>query len=176
MVTTKNTTTNLYSIATENQAFKKTYASPCVEVWECKETRAKSLHATVSFLPGDTINQIQIKEYVTKPNYLSVQINEEQHIMLAPEFLQYINHSCDPNVFFDTANMIVVCLKKIEIGEEITFFYPSTEWSMSQGFDCFCGSEECLKKIQGSAYLSPDVLKKYKLSGHIQAKIEQAKN
>jgi len=175
MVNSKNTTTNFYSLATENQAFNKIDASPCVEVWECKETGAKSLHATIQFLPHDIINQIKIKEYVTKPNYLSVQINDEQHIMLAPEFLQYINHSCDPNVFFDTANKVVVCLKKIEIGEPITFFYPSTEWSMSQSFDCFCSSEKCLQKIQGSAYLSPDILRKYKLSEHIQAKVEKAK-
>lgn len=26
-------------------------------------------------------------------------------------------------------------------GQDITFFYPSTEWDMAQGFECSCGAE-----------------------------------
>jgi hypothetical protein len=26
-------------------------------------------------------------------------------------------------------------------GQDITFFYPSTEWDMAQGFDCSCGAK-----------------------------------
>ena len=95
-----------------------------------------------------------------------------QHIMLDPEFLQYINHSCDPNVFFDTENKKVIALKNIEKGEELTFFYPSTEWSMDQEFDCLCSSKNCLDKIQGAAHLPLDVLSQYKLSEYIQKKLE----
>lgn len=65
--------------------------------------------------------------------------------------------------------MVISCLKKIEINEAMTFFYPSTEWSMEQAFDCLCGSNKCLQKIQGAAYLSSDVLNNYRLSEHIQA-------
>ncbi|MEA5581763.1 SET domain-containing protein-lysine N-methyltransferase [Nodularia harveyana UHCC-0300] len=156
-------------MATEIPTLRKIAVSSFAEIWECRKTEAKSLHATIEFLPGDIIHQIEVKEYLKKPNYLSVQIDDEQHIMLAPEFLQYLNHSCDPNVFFNMAEMKIVCLKKIEIGEEMMFFYPSTEWSMSQSFDCCCGSEKCLNKIQGSAYLPLDILTKYKLSEYIQS-------
>ncbi|MGK7904081.1 MAG: SET domain-containing protein-lysine N-methyltransferase [Hormoscilla sp.] len=64
--------------------------------------------------------------------------------MLDPDFLQYINHSCAPNVFFDTSDLFLRALSKIEIGEELTFFYPSTEWSMDRQFDCLCQSKDCL--------------------------------
>ena len=37
--------------------------------------------------------------------YLTVQTGADRHITLMPEFLQYINHSCGPNVFFNTATI-----------------------------------------------------------------------
>ena len=159
--------TNLFTVSSDHQTLRKYQVSSFAEIWESKETGAKSLHATKEFLPGEVISEIKIKEYVNKPSYLSVQINETQHIMLAPEHLQYINHSCEPNVFFDTSNMMVSCLKKISIGEAMTFFYPSTEWSMTQSFDCLCGEKQCLGKIQGAAQMSPDVLQNYRLTEHI---------
>ncbi|NES85418.1 MAG: hypothetical protein F6K10_30635 [Moorea sp. SIO2B7] len=55
MVNSTKTTTNFYSIPTENQAFQKIDVSSSAAVWECKETRAKSLHATIKFLPGDLV-------------------------------------------------------------------------------------------------------------------------
>jgi hypothetical protein len=33
--------------------------------------------------------------------------------------------------------------KGIEVGQELTFFYPSTEWDMAQGFECICGTATC---------------------------------
>ncbi len=88
--------------------------------------------------------------------------------MLNPEYLQYINHSCNPNVFFDIENMVLIALRNIEMGEELTFFYPSTEWSMDRGFNCICESQNCLGYIQGAAHLPLNIFKKYKLSGYIQ--------
>jgi SET domain-containing protein len=40
--------------------------------------------------------------------------------------MQYINHSCDPNVAFDTTAFKLVALKDIKAGDELVFFYPST--------------------------------------------------
>lgn len=160
-----------FSLKVKSQNFKKYQVAPFAEIWECPETGEKSLRSCVKFNPGDTIATFGIKDRVKEPNYLSVQIDDTEHILLDPEFLQYINHSCTPNVFFDTTNMVVTCLNKIDIGEAMTFFYPSTEWSMAQGFDCLCGSEQCLGKIQGAVYLSPDILKNYRLSEHIINKI-----
>lgn len=162
--------TEAFSIAIQSQKFFKDKVAPFAEIWECTETGEKFLHSCVKFMPGDTIARFGIKASVEQPNYLSVQIDDTEHILLQPEFLQYINHSCEPNVFFDTTNMVVTCLKTIDIGESMTFFYPSTEWSMAKAFDCLCGNKKCLGKIQGAAYLSTDVLKNYMLAEHIQKK------
>ena len=157
-----------YSVISNEQELTKEKVSDFAEIWECKKTGAKALHSTREFFPGDIIAKLGARDNIDKPHYLSVQVGDAQHILLKPKFLQYINHSCDPNVFFDTTNMVISCLKKIDVAEALTFFYPSTEWSMEQAFDCLCGSEKCLQKIQGASYLSADVLKNYRLSEHIQ--------
>lgn len=160
-----------YSVNPETE-FKKQQVSDLAELWQCQETGAKSLHAATQILPGDVISPFGVKEWLEKPNYLTIQFEDDQHILLDPVFLQYINHSCDPNVFFDTENMVVTCIKKINPKEAMTFFYPSTEWSMTQSFDCLCGSEKCLNKIQGAKYLSPSLLQQYDLSKHIEEKLQ----
>ncbi len=147
---------------------KITKVSSWAEVWECPLTGEKSLHATANFIPSDIISNFQAKEILTEPNYLTVQLNDQEHILLTPEFLQYINHSCAPNVFFNTTKKVVTCLKKISVGEEMTFFYPSTEWSMAQEFDCNCGTQGCLGRIQGAAHLHPDILLTYQISDYIK--------
>ncbi|MDF5734600.1 MAG: SET domain-containing protein-lysine N-methyltransferase [Nostoc sp. S13] len=145
-----------------------TKVSSFAEVWECPLTGEKSLHATVNFFPGEVISNLITKEILKYPNYLTVQLNEQEHIMFTSEFLHYINHSCDPNVFFDITNRVATCLRKIEVGEEMTFFYPSTEWSMAQEFDCNCGTQACLERIQGAAHLPPAILQSYQLSDYIK--------
>ena len=155
---------------------KRTKVESIAEIRECERTGNKSLHATIEFLPGQIIRRFGAKETLDRPNYLTVQISDRLHILLAPEFLQYINHSCHPNVFFDTENWIVTALKKIEIGEELTFFYPSTEWSMDRPFNCRCTSQNCLENIRGAAHLPLNILTKYQLSQHIKKMLRISKN
>ena len=58
-------------------------------------------------------------------------------------------------------------------GDELSFFYPSTEWDMAQPFDCLCGAKECRGKISGAKDMPAEVLKKYWLSSHIQELLEE---
>ncbi|MBP0021319.1 MAG: SET domain-containing protein [Cyanobacteria bacterium SBLK] len=145
--------------------------SPFAKVRECPETGYKSLYAEIAFERGEVISSFHARETFDRPSYLTLQISDLQHINIDPEFLQYINHSCNPNVFFDTIAMQVIALRNIKIGEEFSFFYPSTEWAMDRGFDCICQSENCLEFIQGAAYISPSILLDYKLSPHIRKKL-----
>lgn len=136
-------------------------------------TRQKSLQSSAHFQPGDMICPFAAKTTERYPNYLTVQIGEEQHITLSPEFLQYTNHSCDPNVFFETGAMQLICLQPIQPGDELTYFYPSTEWEMDQAFDCNCGSVSCLQVIRGAAYLPSGVRERYRFSEYISLKMKE---
>ena len=142
------------------------------EVLQNSSSGQKSLHATVSFSPGDVICPFTAGTIQDHPTYLTVQTATSKHITLMPEFLQYINHSCAPNVFFDTTSMQLICLRPLQPGDELTFFYPSTEWDMAQPFVCNCGSEECLQLINGASHLSAETLRQYRLTDFIK---EQAK-
>ena len=61
-----------------------------------------------------------------------------QHIELLPPYLMYTNHSCDPNIIFNTSSHDYEAIKDIQLGDELCFFYPSTEWEMNCPFDCLC--------------------------------------
>jgi hypothetical protein len=130
-----------------------------------------ALHALRSFQPGEVIAEFSAGTIAAEPTYLTVQVGIGKHITLQPEFLQYINHSCSPNVFFDTTTLQVVALKQIQEQEEFTFFYPSTEWEMIQTFKCYCGSPACIGDIKGAAYLPKNVWKQYRLTDFIQQQL-----
>jgi len=49
--------------------------------------------------------------------------------------------------------VIVAGPKGLKIGDELSFYYPSTEWEMTQSFDCLCGTASCLGKISGAKYM-----------------------
>ena len=152
---------------------RKTTVASFAEVREDLISGSKSLHATVAFTPGQFVHKLGAKKILEHPNYLSVQIGDHQHIMLDPEFLQYINHSCEPNVAFDPINGTVTAIRHIAVGDALTFFYPSTEWSMAQGFDCWCQSEKCLGYIQGAAHLPQTILANYTFSDYIQTRMKE---
>ncbi|KAM5468271.1 hypothetical protein MauCBS54593_005012 [Microsporum audouinii] len=121
--------------------------------------------------------------------YSTVQVSRDQHIELNSDLL-YCNHSCDPNVKFVTSTLAmeshngqadapvsgaleVWSVREILAGEELRFFYPSTEWDMSQPFRCSCGAKQCLGWVDGAKNTSTDVLRKYWLSDHIRDLLEQ---
>jgi SET domain len=127
--------------------------------------------ALQSFQSGEVIAEFSAGTIAAEPTYLTVQVDVGKHITLQPEFLQYINHSCTPNVFFDTTRMELVALKEIQQGEEMTFFYPSTEWEMKQPFNCYCGSSNCVGQVRGAAFLPKNVWRNYRLTDFIQQQL-----
>lgn len=124
-----------------------------------------------AFKAGEVISTFSAGTISAEPTYLTVQTGVSKHITLLPEFLQYINHSCEPNVFFDTTAMQLVALKDLQQDEEMVFFYPSTEWKMTQSFGCYCGNDNCLGEIKGAAYLSREAQEKYRFTDFIQQQL-----
>src|SRR5260221_11944140 len=79
------------------------------EVLQNSSSGQKSLHATVSLSPGDVICAFAAGTTQDYATYLTVQTAARAHITLMPKFLQYINNSCDPSVFFDTTAIELCC-------------------------------------------------------------------
>lgn len=148
-----------------------TFVPETVEVFTDSSTGNRSLFSKTGFKPDDVISSFYWTAIQAEPSYLTIQLGEKQHISLLPSYLACVNHSCDPNAFFDIERKQLVCIKPISRGEEILFFYPSSEWCMARPFDCHCKSRHCLQKIAGAKYLTPDEQKRYRFTGFIQKKL-----
>ncbi len=127
------------------------------------------------FKKGSIICHFSAAEILDKPNRYTVQTGIDKHIILSPLYLEYVNHSCQPNCFFDTTNFQFICLQDITRGEEFTFFYPSTEWDMEESFDCQCHNPVCLGTIKGAKYLKKSEIDRYRFSDFIGSKLTKAK-
>jgi len=115
-----------------------------------------SLFANQNFKKGNRIRPVIGKLVdASMATDEAVQFNATKFIdtkYLVPE--DFINHSCSPNTKLDIVSRWFVAIKDIHKNDEITFNYLTTEWDMGEGFECLCGSKNCLKNIKGFKYLS----------------------
>jgi hypothetical protein len=68
----------------------------------------------------------------------------------------------------DTERMLMIARRDIQKGEELSFFYPSTEWEMQAPFICLCGSTNCIHVVAGARFLPLSTLETHYLSKHIR--------
>ncbi|MCP2259044.1 SET domain-containing protein [Streptoalloteichus tenebrarius] len=125
------------------------------------------LRAAVALRAGAVLLDLAECAVAERPTIHTVQTGVDEHV--DGPTIRYLNHSCAPNTHIDVAAGKVVALRPIEVGEELTFFYPSTEWEMVGPFVCQCGTPDCIRLVTGAKELSEDVLGRYRLNEHILA-------
>ena len=131
-----------------------------------RDGKGKRLTTTKLITAGEIFHKIENYHYISAPTFTSVQVGSDRNIEEF-DYMANLNHSCDPNIFLDTERFELHAIRDIAPGEELSFFYPSTEWDMSTPFQCLCGAEHCLKHISGAKDLSLNVLSRYALNPHI---------
>jgi hypothetical protein len=127
----------------------------------------RGLASQRAFQPGDVLAAFTASRIHKHPHRMTVQVSEREHIELAPRYLELVNHGCAPNVAFDTERFALIALRPIAPSDELTFFYPSTEWFMADPFECRCGHADCLGEIRGASQLALTTLKHHHLGAHI---------
>jgi 2-polyprenyl-3-methyl-5-hydroxy-6-metoxy-1,4-benzoquinol methylase len=84
----------------------------------------------------------------------------------------YINHSCDPNVWMRD-EVTLVARRDIAVGEELTIDYAlfeeTEEWTAP--WTCRCGSEHCRGEHSGRAWRRKDLQERY--AGHFSPFINE---
>lgn len=130
------------------------------------ENKVRSLVARQDFKRGDIVYQIPTEKVSDKPNRFTVQMDRNLHTEVGK--LSALNHSCDPNVILDMDKMLVVACRDIKAGDELSFFYPSTEWEMAAPFICLCGSPSCIHVVAGARFLPLSTLEHHYLNRHIR--------
>ena len=97
----------------------------------------KGLFTNKRFVNGTKVLELD-GNYFPYPTRTSIQIGD-QHL----EHYEggHVNHHCDPNTKVIVPNFtspFLVATKNIELGEEITFDYESTEEELASPFICEC--------------------------------------
>ena len=140
--------------------------------------RNKGLFASQTIYQGEEILQctgkeISLQEAIAKGEFESdtLQVGEKKYIDFEePGVL--VNHSCNPNAGI-TKNLILIAIRDISTGEEITFDYSTTMdedyWTMK----CSCGEKTCRKRVKDFKYLPKELQKKYLQLGIVKAFIEK---
>ncbi|MGH8909840.1 MAG: SET domain-containing protein [Egibacteraceae bacterium] len=131
----------------------------------------RGLAATRSLTPNEVIADLSGCVVTDEPTVYSIALGDRRYIDEPP--VSYLNHSCMPNVFGDTGQMRMKAIRPITAGEELTFFYPSTEWEMVGPFKCMCGAPACLVWIAGAIDVPEEVLSRYELNDHIKQRLRQ---
>lgn len=139
------------------------------------ENKFRTLVTKQAYKKGEVICAMPTENITDKPNRFTVQIARDKHTHVGK--LAALNHSCSPNVILDTDKLQVVACKDIEKGEDLYFFYPSTEWEMDAPFICLCGASNCIHVVAGARFLPLSTLENHYLNPHIRdLMIELLKN
>lgn len=116
-------------------------------------------------------------EISSTPCRYSVQIGADTHIAPPAEIgvdggdaylWRFLNHSCNPNTII--VRRVLIAIKPIAAGEEITFDYNTNELAMAAPFKCRCG--HCGgAEIRGYHYLTPaeKELRRHRLADHLRS-------
>lgn len=106
------------------------------------------LFSTSLYEVGDVVLSIE-GEIIDKPSRTTIQIVPNKHVDVdAPA--KFINHSCNANC--EVRGMELIAIKKINIGDEITFNYQNSEDILANPFIC----NDCGKWIRGRKFWKPE--------------------
>ncbi|GAI57134.1 unnamed protein product [marine sediment metagenome] len=93
------------------------------------------------------------KEFYKIPTNKILDYNHPKAVKVGPKkyiwderVLNYVNHSCKPNSKVDIKKLVLIAIKDIKTGEEITCDYEKTDPNGFK-FICNCKNEECRKII-----------------------------
>ena len=123
------------------------------------------LVATRLFRRGDLILPL-LGRLTPEATFRSIQVDVGLHLEGFP--FKFMNHSCRPTAVVETRQLAVCAWSEIKAGQEVTFFYPSTEWHMVRPFECFCGAPDCIRYVAGAGCLSLDLLGRYFINPHVR--------
>ncbi|MGD9702193.1 MAG: SET domain-containing protein [Acidimicrobiia bacterium] len=132
--------------------------------------KGRGAYATAWIRPGETVaifgglvaDWTEVEQMTREQRSLALQI-DEQHFLVSPEFSPSdgVNHSCSPNCGMSGAN-ILVAMREIAPGEEVTYDYAMSDGSPYDEFECGCGAPTCRGKVTGEDWMLPELQVRYR--------------
>jgi hypothetical protein len=120
---------------------------------------------TIAAFGGRCIARAELELLSTSQQRRSIQIDDTLFLAgaLEPEPADFVNHSCEPNCGM-SGSVLVVALRDIAAGEELTYDFAMSDGSDYDEFECTCGSALCRGKVTGHDWMLPELQLRYR--GH----------
>eukprot|EP00243_Klebsormidium_subtile_P003462 TRINITY_DN16870_c0_g1_i1.p1 TRINITY_DN16870_c0_g1~~TRINITY_DN16870_c0_g1_i1.p1 ORF type:complete len:226 (-),score=55.01 TRINITY_DN16870_c0_g1_i1:497-1174(-) len=84
------------------------------------------------------------------------------------DFAAFMNHSCDPNIWFLPDDWTMVARRDLKVGDPILLDYataanssPIVYLSNIKDMPCLCGTTRCRKLLKGTDYMNKDLWELY---------------
>jgi uncharacterized protein len=93
----------------------------------------------------------------------AVQVEEDLYLitpLLGLGAADLINHSCDPTALLQGAQTLIA-RRDLEVGDEVTYDYATSDVNPHLGFRCRCGSSVCRGVVSGDDWRDPSLQDRY---------------
>ncbi len=107
-----------------------------------------------------------------------LQVGEDRYLGLSGGADDFVNHACDPNAYIQVGDggVLLIALRNIRAGSEITFDYGVTQVAFPFRFTCACGSPRCRGEIGNYDEIPLRTLARYRRLGmvppHVLARLD----
>ncbi len=147
-----------------------------VKGWGNFATEIIPANETVAAFGGRVVDRLSLGSLSRSRQSRAIQIDENLWLVSeeTPEPGDMVNHSCDPNCGL-IGGTVVVAIRDIPAGEEITFDYAMCDTDDYDEFKCACGSENCRGVITGKDWQIPELQERYRgwFSSYLERRISQ---
>ncbi|MFH1507244.1 MAG: SET domain-containing protein [Candidatus Omnitrophota bacterium] len=99
----------------------------------------------------------KIDDYATKVADGFYMVSSKMGLLEDDDFF---NHSCNPNAGI-RGQILMVAMRDIKRGEEITYDYAMTDADFNYSFKCRCKAKNCRGRITTNDWKNPVLQKKY---------------
>jgi hypothetical protein len=92
----------------------------------------------------------------------AIEVTEDMYLVARdlPEVGDLFNHSCEPTCGLQGSSLVVT-MRDVAVGEELTFDYAMCDASDYDEFPCLCGEASCRQIVTGADWRDPALQAKY---------------
>jgi len=118
---------------------------------------------TVAAFGGWVVDRASLGTLSSDRQSRSIQVDDDLYLVSddVPEPGDMLNHSCEPNLGI-RGSTLVVAMRDIAPGEELTFDYAMCDASDYDEFTCLCQAPTCRGVVTGADWRNPMLQEKYR--------------